>query len=194
MKKIFVFILLLGCVTSAQLRFGEAKGLFMGISVGPRFPIFQMSDDHNIGIGAELSLSYTDNEFIPVFFYTAIGYQHYPGKQSFYKKTNYSSFSSNVFIIKPGIRYYFKPIFEQVILLMPIVDIGAEYALFEKWHQFKLDSGRDDFVQDLSRFGFHVGAGFSMFLLDFITTYNYLPDHQFISVDIQINLPIFIKI
>lgn len=194
MKKIFLLVGIFSTISFAQLRFGEAKGLFMGISVGPRFPIFQMSDDHNIGIGADLSLSYSDNEFIPIFFYTTIGYQHYPGKQSYYKKTDYSSFSSNVLVVKPGIRYYFKPLFEQVIILMPIIDIGAEYALFEKWHEFKLNSGKDNFVEELNKFGFHVGVGFSMFLLDFITTYNYLSDHHYISIDIRLNLPIFIKI
>lgn len=164
----------------------------MGIEVGPRFPIGNFADDQNIGVGADVTFSYTDNEFLPVFLYTSIGYQHYPGKQDLYKKSDYSSFSSNVLIIAPGIRYYFKPIMENIVLLMPIIDIGAEYALFEKWHQFKIDSGKQNYVEEVSKIGFHVGAGFSMFILDVITYYNYLPKNQYFSFNLRATIPIYV--
>lgn len=178
----------------AQFRFGDAKGLFMSVGVGPRFPIFNMSNSQNVGSGFNVTFSYTDNEFLPLFFYTSVGYHHFPGRQDLYKKTDYSSFSSNVISVLPGVRYYFKPIFEQVIILMPIIDIGAEYSLFEKWHQFKIGSNKKNFVEEQNKFGLHVGVGASMFLLDFITYYNYLPNNQFISVDLKVNIPIFVKI
>lgn len=194
MKKIYILFLLLTSVSLAQFKLGDAKGLFMSLGVGPRFPITDMSDDSNIGVGANINFSYTDNGLLPVFFYTSIGYAHYPGRQDLYKRTDYSSFSSNVLIIAPGVRYYFRPIFEQVVLLMPVVDIGAEYALFENWNQFKSGSGKSNYVEELNKFGFHAGVGVSMFLLDFMAYYNYLPYAHFISVDLRVNLPIFIKI
>ncbi|MEW6653343.1 MAG: hypothetical protein AB1394_07730 [Bacteroidota bacterium] len=194
MKKICYLILLFTSVTFAQFKLGDAKGLFMSIGVGPRFPITDMSDNSNIGVGANINFSYTDNGFLPVFFYTSIGYAHYPGRQDLYKRTDYNSFSSNVLVIAPGVRYYFRPILEQVVLLMPVIDIGAEYALFENWNQFKTGSGKSNYVEELNKFGFHVGVGFSMFLLDFMTYYNYLPYAHYISVDLRVNLPIFIKI
>lgn len=194
MKKICYFILMFTSISFAQFKLGDAKGLFMSFGVGPRFPITDMSENSNIGVGANINFSYTDNGLLPVFFYTSIGYAHYPGRQDLYKRTDYSSFSSNVLIIAPGVRYYFRPVFEQVVLLMPVLDIGAEYALFENWNQFKSGSGKSNFVEEQNKFGFHAGVGFSMFVLDFMTYYNYLPYAHYISVDLRVNLPIFIKI
>ncbi|MCX7876678.1 MAG: hypothetical protein N2321_11005 [Melioribacteraceae bacterium] len=196
MRKYFIYLFLfsLSTTTFSQFRFGEAKGLFMAVGVGPRFPIFNMSNSQNIGTGFNVTFSYTDNEFLPIFFYSSIGYNHFPGRQDLYKKTDYSSLSSNVISVMPGVRYYFKPIFEQVIILMPVIDVGAEYCLFEKWHQFKIGTNKKNFVEEKNKFGFHLGVGASMFLLDFITYYNYMPNEQFISVDLKVNLPIFVKI
>jgi len=192
MKKLLFLFLLFSSVNFGQFKFGSAKGLFMGIAVGPRFPVGEFSDTRNIGVGAEVIFSYSDNEFLPVFLYTIIGYQHYPGRQDFYKRSDYSSLSGNVFMIAPGLRYYFKPVLENIVLLMPIIDIGAEYALFESLHQFKIDSGKQNYVEDVSKFGFHIGAGFSMFILDVVTYYNYLPKNQYLSFNLRANIPIFI--
>jgi hypothetical protein len=194
MKKFCIIFFLLSSLCLGQFRFGEAKGLFMSVGVGPSFPIFEMSNKQNIGTGFDVSFTYTDNEFLPVFFYSTIGYIHFPGSQDLYKQTDYSSFSSNVLVVSPGIRYYFRPMFEQVILLMPIIDIGAQYSLFENLNQFKSGSGKQNYLEDVNKFGFHAGVGFSMFLLDFITYYHYLPDNQYISVDVRVNLPIFVKL
>jgi hypothetical protein len=193
MKKLLFLLVIISSVTFGQFKVGTAKGLFMGIAVGPRFPVGDFSDVQNIGIGADVILSYTDNEFLPVFVYTMIGYQHYPGRQDFYKQSDYSSFSSNVLVIAPGVRYYFKPILENVVLLMPIIDVGAEYALFENWNQFKIDNGKQNYTEDISKFGFHIGAGFSMFILDVVTYYNYLPKNQYLSFNLRANIPIFVK-
>ena len=166
----------------------------MAIGIGPRFPVFDMSDMQNIGVGFNATFSYTDNNLLPIFFYTSIGYQHFPGSQDLYKRSDYSSFSSNVLVVQPGIRYYFKPMFEQVVLLMPVLDIGAEYNLYESLNQFKVGTGKENYLEDINRFGFHAGIGVSMFLLDFITYYHYVPDNQYISVDLRVNIPIFVKL
>jgi hypothetical protein len=194
MKKVILVFLLLCTSLFAQYKFGEAKGLFMSLGVGPRFPIFEMSDKQNIGVGFNASFSYTDNNLMPIFFYTSIGYQHFPGSQDLYKKSDYSSLSSNVLVIQPGIRYYLKPMFEQVVLVMPVIEIGAEYNLYESLHQFKIGTGKENYLEDVNRFGFHAGVGVSMFLLDFIAYYHYVPENQYISVDLRVNIPIFVKL
>jgi hypothetical protein len=194
MKKIFLVLLLLFSSSFAQYKFGEAKGLFMAIGVGPRFPIYDMSDRQNIGVGFNATFAYTDNNLMPIFFYTSIGYQHFPGSQDLYKRSDYSSFSSNVLAVQPGIRYYFKPMFEQVVLLMPVIDLGAEYNLYESLNQFKTGTGKENYLEDINRFGFHAGLGVSMFLLDFIAYYHYVPENQYISVDLRVNIPIFVKL
>lgn len=195
MKKFFIFILLSASVTLAQIiKLGEAKGLFMSVGVGPRFPIGAFADNQNIGVGFDVTFSYTDNEFLPVFLYTTIGYQHFPGRLEHYKRSDYSSFSSNALIVASGVRYYFPQIMENIVLLMPILDVGLEVAFFEKLHQYKIGSGKQNFTEDISKLGFHVGAGFSMFILDVVTYYNYLPNNQYISFDLKVNIPIFVKI
>lgn len=195
MKKFLLIFILLVSVSSAQsLKFGEAKGLFMAVGVGPKFPIGNFGDRCNIGVGFDVTLSYTDNLFLPVFLYTSLGYQHYPGRQDLYKTSDYSSFSSNVLTLAAGVRYYFPPLLENVVLLMPIADAGLEFGYFENFHQFKLDTNKPSYVEQKGKFGFQIGGGFSMFILDVITYYNYLPNNAYISFVIKANIPIFVKI
>lgn len=195
MKKILLILLLViySYNFAQSLKFGEAKGLFMAVGVGPRFPIGSFADNQNIGVGFDVTFSYTDNEFLPVFLYTTIGYQHYPGRQDHYQKSDYSSFSSNVIILSPGVRYYFPALLENIVLLMPIVDVGLNFAYFEKLHQFKLDANKQNFLEGVGKVGFQVGAGFSMFILDVVTYYNFLHNNQFISFNLRANIPIFVK-
>lgn len=192
MKKLFIVLLLPSLLLAQEFKFGDAKGLFMGIGVGPRFPVGGFSDNSNIGVGLDVTFSYADNELLPFFIYTNVGYQHYPGRQDFYKRTDYSSFSSNVLVLAPGVRYYFPPLIESVMLLMPVVDAGLSFAYFEKSHQFKLDRGKQNYVEETGKFGFHIGAGFSMFILDVITYYNFLNNNEYISFNLRATIPIFV--
>jgi hypothetical protein len=194
MKKILLMVLLITSSVFAQLKFGEAKGLFMAVGVGPRFPLGEFEDKRGIGAGVDVSFSYSDNELLPFFFYTTIGYQHHPGKLDFYRNSNYSSFACNMLTISPGVRYYFKPLLESVVLLMPVVDVGGHFGYIENMHDFKIDSGKQNFIEDLPRYGFHIGAGFSMFILDVMLYYNHLPSYGYISFDLRANIPIFVKI
>ena len=193
MRKIFLLILLFGSATSAQFRFVEAKGLFMSVGVGPRMPIDEFSNTRDIGAGVDVGLYYTDNLLLPVFFYTTVGYQHHPGKLDFYRNSDYSSFACNMLTVSSGVRYYFPPLFENVVILMPIIDAGASFGYIENLHDFKIDTNKQNFIEDIGKWGFHLGAGFSMFLLDVITYYNYLPDYQYISFDLRVTIPIFVK-
>lgn len=192
MKKFFLLLMFPVLLSAQDFNSGAAKGLFMGVGVGPRFPIGNFSESQNIGAGFDVTFSYSDNQLLPFFLYATIGYQHYPGRQDFYKRTDYSSFSSNVLTLSPGIRYYFPPLIESVMLLMPIVDAGLEVAYFERSHQFKLDRGKQNYVEEVAKFGFHVGAGFSMFILDVITYYNYLNNNEYISFNLRATIPIFV--
>ena len=178
----------------AQFKFGEAKGLFMSVGVGPRFPIAGFADSRTIGSGFDVTISYTDNKFLPVFLYTTVGYQHNPGSLDFYRSTDYASFPCNMLTVSSGARYYFPPLLENIVLLMPIIDVAAQFGYIENLHEFKLGTGKQNYIQDFGKFGFQVGAGFSMFMLDVITYYNYLPSYQYISFDLKVNIPIFVKI
>jgi hypothetical protein len=192
MKKILFILFFISSANFAQFfEPGQAKGLFLDIAVGPRFPIGTFSDNSNLGVGADITISYTDNKLLPVFFYGRIGYQHYPGSQDFYKTTNHASFSSNVLVINSGIRYYFPPFIKDMVLLMPVLEGGISFGYFEQAHIFKLGSGINNFTEELSKFGAHIGGGFSMFLLDVMINYNYFELNQYISADIKIRIPIY---
>lgn len=195
MKKYFLIFLLFSVSIYAQVpELGQAKGLFMGVGVGPRVPIGKFADVQNLGIGFDFTFSYTDNKVIPVFIYSSIGYEHYPGRQDFYKVSQYSSFSTNVVTMKLGARYYLPPLLNEGVLLMPVIEAGATFALYEKFHQFKLSAGRNNFTEDNFKTGFHAGIGVSMFIMDAIISYNYLKDSQYISFDLRIRIPIFATI
>jgi len=104
-KNLFLLIFFISISISAQTlyKFGDAKGLFMSVGVGPRFPINEFAQSQNLGVGFDVTFSYTDNAILPIFFYTGIGFQHNPGKQDFYKKSDYSSLSTNLLFVNSGV-------------------------------------------------------------------------------------------
>lgn len=190
--------LLLMCILSSQilfaqdLRFGEAKGLFMSVGVGPRIPLADFADSHNLGAGFNINFSYTDNLVLPIFITGELGYQHLPGKQNFYKSSNYSSISTNLLTMSLGARHYYKPLVENIVLLMPVIEAGLSVGYFETSHQFKLDAGVDNYVNENVKVGFNVGVGVSMFLLDVLVYYNYFDSRQFLSADLRVRIPVLV--
>lgn len=178
---------------NSQFKMGQAKGLFLGVGIGPRIPVGEFDERQTLGVGFKVRFSYSDNILMPFFLYANVGYQHFPGDQDFYKKSDYSSFSSDVITASTGVRFYFPPVLENFAILMPVIDAGISLSYYEMLHQFKVDSNKGNFTQDNTKFGFQVGGGISMFLLDVMAHYNYYHDNQFVSVNLVINIPIYIK-
>ena len=191
---IFLFLFLSSGLSAQLLKFGEARGLFMSIGTGPKVPVGTYSDTRNLGIGFDIALSYTDNKYIPVFIYSKIGFQHFPGKQALYKRSDYSSISTNAITIQPGIRMYLPPLVNQDFILMPVVEGGLTWSHFMTLHQFKIDSGKQNYDKDENGLGFHIGGGFSMFLMDVMAYYNFILHHQYLSFDLRIRIPIFVRV
>jgi hypothetical protein len=194
MKKLLIILFLttnLFCQNSSSER---ARGLFFSLGVGPRIPVSDFANSHSLGIGINADISYTDNEYLPLFFYGRIGYEHYPGSLDFYRHTDYSNISTNVVPMNFGFKLFFPPIVEDIVLLVPTVEMGLSFAIYEKLHQFKIESGRNNFLEETTKFGFQVGAGFSMFLMDVMVFYNYFYGNQNIEADVKLRIPIFIKL
>ena len=195
MKK-FAIILLLG-ISSAfaqKTPIDEARGVFISFGVGPRLPVNSFANSTALGYGLDMEISYTDNEFLPFFLYGKIGFDQYPGEQSYYETTNYSNFSTSALPVNLGARYYFPPLVNNVVLFMPVVEISADYTYFQKLHQFKPESGNSNYLEDISKFGFSTGAGLSMFLLEIMLSYNYFQSNQYISLDLKVRLPLYISL
>ena len=172
----------------------KARGIFLAFGVGPRLPLAQLSNSTDLGYGFNVEVSYTDNEFLPFFIFTKIGFEQYPGAQSFYQETDYSNFSTNALPLSTGIRYYFSPLIEQIVLLIPIVELSASLTYFQKLHEFKAGSGRNNFKEDLIKFGISGGIGISMFLMEIMAAYHFMENNQFISVDLKVRIPLFISL
>ncbi len=195
MKKTLLILLLIAGLTPAQiLKLGAVKGGFFSIGVGPRLPLGNFSISQNLGMGISAAVSYTDNSFLPVFFYGSLNFQTFSGKLSYYRKTDYAAFDVNAYSIGGGIRYLFPPIVRNVIIVMPVVEGGLAFAVFDKIHQFKIGTGHSDYTETNTKTGFHVGVGLSMFLLEIMINYDFFYNNQFLSFELKIRVPIFVKI
>lgn len=172
---------------------GKASGLFMSFAIGPRIPINEFSSAHSLGYGLNLEISYTDNDYIPLFFFGKVGYEHYPGTSEYYRRTSYSSISTNAIPINIGARLYLPPLLQDIVIVIPTIEFAGSYMFYERSHQFKLDSGIKGYIEDESKFGFQAGAGISMFIIEFTGYYNYYPQNEFLSADIKVRIPIYIK-
>ena len=155
-------------------------------------PLGSFSNTNNPGSGFEISIDYTDNEYLPVFLRLSAGYTHFPGSQDYYSVSDHSSFSSNMITASLGARYYFPPIMDNIVLLMPVLEASLLYADFNDYHQFK-QMNKQSFNDNYSKIGFQAGAGISMFMFELIGYYNYLERHNFISVDLRARIPVFVS-
>jgi len=195
MKKIILVILLLNGIVIAQgFQLGEARGLFISVGVGPKIPIGDFSSTNNLGVGFDFTFSYTDDKYSPLFFDLKLGYQNFPGATKMYKTTDYASFTTSGFLVMPAIKIYFPPFITDEILIMPVAHVGPSMGVIFNTHVFKTTSDQTNFDETLTKFGFHIGGGISMFFLEGVLSYHFLPDYQVISLDLRVQIPVFVKI
>jgi len=190
-NKIILFIFLFSSLTFAQ---SAARGLFMSVGLGPRIPVAEFSENKTMGMGLDLELSYTDISFLPVFLFARAGYQHFPGKQSYYKISEFSSISTNLYSLSPGVRLYLEPISDKMVLLLPVLEMGVTAIYLQTFNYYKTGINKPSFTERKLNFGFHAGIGFSMFLLDVMARYNHVPTAQYLSFDLSLRIPIFATI
>jgi len=194
MKKLLLIVLLFstGFLKAENLPAEKARGLFIVFGVGPRLPISSFSNQSAFGYGFNVELDYTDNEYLPFFLFTKLGFQQFPGSQTFYQSSDYSNYSINSFPLTIGARYFFTPLLENVVLFMPVIEFSAAYNFTQVLHQFKPGAGRSNFVENNSRLGFSGGVGISMFLLEVMATYNYFQSTQYVGIDLRVRIPLYI--
>jgi hypothetical protein len=194
MKKIIflTIILLSSLIYAGGAPADKARGLFVSFGVGPRLPVDDFSRSTDVGYGFNVELSYTDNEYLPVFLFTRIGFEQYPGSQDFYESTPYSNFSTTSIPFNMGGRIYFSPMLENVVLFMPFIEVSGAFNYYSKLHQFKILSGRVNYSEDVTKIGASAGVGISMFLMEILASYNYFHSNQFLSVDLKVRLPLYI--
>lgn len=195
-KKIFFLnlFLLAGMLSAQPFDSGRARGLFFSLGLGPRIPLSEFANSQSMGVGINVDVSYTDNTYLPLFVYGRIGWEHFPGEADYYRHSDYSAFTVNVVPINAGVRFFLPPLVKDIVMIVPAVEFGGSFAIFEKLHQFKVDSGRSNFIEDNTKLGFHAGAGLSMFLLEVMGNYNYYLNNEYLSADIKLRIPIFIKL
>ena len=76
---------------------------------------------------------------------------------------------------------------------MPIVQVSASYTYYQRLNEFDQNSGRNNFLEDENKFGISAGGGISMFMMELIANYNYMPTNQFISIDLKVRIPLYIN-
>ena len=189
-----MFLSLIPVSTRAQSpQEDKAEGVFLAIGVGPRLPIGSFANSSDLGYGFNFELSYTNTDYIPFFIFARAGYETYPGSQGFYQQTDYSNFSTNTLPVSAGIRYYFAPLLENIVLLLPIVEVSLNYTYYQTLNQFKPSSLKSNFTANNSKLGFNIGGGFSMFMMEILATYNYNTLNQYVALDLKVRLPLYIN-
>jgi len=194
-KSILIFLLILPSFLIAEkLPASKAEGVFIAVGVGPRLPVGSFSSSTDLGYGLNLELSYTDSDYLPFFAFGRIGLEQYPGSQEFYQGTDYSNLSTRSIPIQLGVRFYLSPLFDDIVPLIPVLELAASYSYIQKLHEFKIGSGRTNFKEDISAFGGSAGFGISMFLLEIMASYNYYKSNQYFAFNLNVRLPLLINI
>ena len=191
---ILLFVLIPSVLVAEKPPASKAVGVFLAVGVGARLPVSDFSNTTDLGYGLNVEASYTDSDYLPIFIFARIGYEQFPGSQDFYQQTDYSNYSTTIVPVSLGVRYYFSPMVESIILLMPIVEGSVSYSYFHVLNEFKADAGRTNFKEDLWKFGGNIGAGISMFMLEIMANYNYYESNQYFSFNLNVRLPLLINL
>ena len=198
-KKIIKYSLLLILIISGNAFCSDAPaskavGIFISAGVGPRLPIGQFASSTDLGYGFNIETSYTDSDYLPFFIFARLGYEQFPGSQDFYQQTDYSNYSTMIVPASLGVRYYFSPLAENVVLFIPVVEASASFTYFQVLNEFKSDAGRNNFKDEIWKVGGTVGVGLSMFLLEIMANYTYYDSNQYLSFNLSVRLPLFINL
>jgi hypothetical protein len=172
----------------------KAIGIFLTAGVGPRLPLGSFANTTDLGYGISIDVSYTDSDHLPFFIFARLGFEQYPGSQDFYLTSEYSNFSTMIVPASLGIRYYFSPLVESIVLLIPVVEASASVTYMQKLHEFKIGTGRNNFKEEVLKLGASAGIGISMFILEVLANYNYFESNQYLSFNINVRLPLFINL
>jgi len=194
--KYLIIILVVSCsvLFAGDPPANKAVGVFLTAGVGPRLPIGNFASTTDLGYGINVDVSYTDSDHLPFFIFARLGFEQYPGSQDYYLSTDYSNFSTMVIPASLGIRYYFSPLVESIVLLMPVLEASACLTYMQKLHEFKAGTGRNNFREEVIKLGASAGVGISMFILEILANYNYFESNQYISFNLNIRLPLFVNL
>ena len=127
---LFLSIILQGSAFAGDPPASKAVGVFVAAGVGPRLPIGEFSTSTYLGYGLNIEASYTDSDHLPFFVFARLGYEQFPGSQDFYQETDYSNYSTTIIPASLGVRYYFDPLVESVVLLIPVIEGVVSYTFF----------------------------------------------------------------
>ena len=192
---IFLLVIIHQCAALAwEPPVSKAVGVFLATGVGARLPVGQFSNSSNLGYGLMIDVSYTDSDKLPFFIFSRIGFEQFPGSQDFYQQSDYTNYSTTILPISLGVRYYFAPLVESVVLLIPVVEASASYSYFEILNEFKSDANRTNYKESMWKFGGNVGVGLSMFLLEIMANYTYYESIQYFSINLNVRLPLFVNL
>jgi len=193
----YIFLLVIihqSVVLAGEPPISKAVGVFLATGVGARLPVGQFSNSSNLGYGLMIDVSYTDSDKLPFFIFSRIGFEQFPGSQDFYQQSDYTNYSTTILPISLGVKYYFAPLVESVVLLMPVVEASASYSYFEILNEFKSDANRTNYKESLWKFGGNVGVGLSMYLLEIMANYTYYESNQYFSINLNVRLPLFVNL
>ncbi len=197
MKKFFIFsyiIFFVSLLNAQSISSSKAQGSFLSFGVGPRLPVFDFFKNTDIGFGLNVEFSYSDTDILPLFFFASLGFDQFPGSQNFFQESDYSNFHTSALAVDLGVRHYFPPLIENIVLFMPFVQGGVSYSLFQKLHEFKLNRGKNNFLEENSKVGLNIGAGFSMFMMELLSSYHFFKANNFVSLDLKVRIPIFVSL
>jgi len=194
-KYTFLIILIYpGLLICGETPASKAVGVFLSAGVGPRIPLGEFANSTDLGYGFDFETSYTDSDYLPFFIFVRLGYEQFPGSQDFYQQTDYSNYSTMIVPASLGVRYYFNPLAENIVLFIPVIEGSVSLTYFQVLNEFKADAGRNNFKDELWKLGGNVGVGFSMFLLEIMANYTYYDSNQYLSFNLSVRLPLYINL
>lgn len=187
-KKLFItsFFLLLFIPRNSYSQ--EIWGLFVSPQIGVRYPSGESYDKYKVGFSLGGSLQYATSAF-PFFLKTEFLYAYFPQN----KVVDNAYHQKSIYGLSLGAEYLFYPVFASEAIFVPFISFDIRYNFIERIKteyssQLRTSSSFDQ------KFGFSIGAGVSVFLVDVIAKYYYLTYEPYVGFDFRLRLPVYISL
>lgn len=163
-------------------------GIFITPMAGFEFPMSEFANNSDYAISYGARLEYASISIYPIVIFGQFQFQNHPGSDAFRTQnllnsmeTQITSYGGGVYIL---LNKYLKSNFTMPFLI-------ADFKLSSVKRILSPEIEIEGIKTTDSKFVFSAGFGFTLYIFDIITSYNFAQEYSTLSIKTQFRIPVF---
>ncbi len=165
----------------------KPSGIFIAPTLGIDFPMNEFADNSTYSVSYGFKLEYASISIYPIVIFGQFQIQNHPGSDAFKTlnilssaETKITSFGGGIYIL---LNKYLKSNFTMPFLV-------ADVKFYDVKRIISPEKSIEGIKMTDSKVIFSTGLGFTLFIFDIITSYNFAKEYSTLSVKTQFRLPL----